>query len=121
MNYENVKVIVDGTALPAPINLDYSLEDLDADSERDTRSGKLDRNRIRSDVFKLSLSYGIDDTDSVSSILNAISPETFQVEFYDVKKNLRITKTMYAGPKSFQMILNDGVWIKGLKFNIVEV
>lgn len=121
LKYENMKIKINGVELPAPVQMDYNLEDLDADSDRDTRSGKLNRNRIRSDVLKLSLSYGIDDTDSVSSVLKAISPSTFQVEFFDVKNNMRDTKTMYAGAKSMQMILNNGVWIKGLKFNLVEV
>lgn len=121
MNYEDVKIKINTTVLPAPISMDYSLEDLDADSERDVKRGILDRNRIRSDVFKLSLAYSIDDVDKVSKILKAIAPETFNVELFDIKNNKRVTKKMYAGPKSMQMICNNGIWIKGLKFNLTEV
>lgn len=121
MSYENVKIKVNGVELPAPIDMEYSLEDLDADSERDVNSGILDRNRIRSDVFKLSLSYSMESPEAVSKVLKAISSATFSVELFDIKNNKRVTKTMYAGPKTSQLILNDGVWVKGLKFNLTEV
>lgn len=121
MNYENIKIKADGVVLPAPINLDINLEDLDADSERDVASGVLGRNRIRSDVYKVSLTYGIDDVENVKKVLEATSKETFPVELFDVKTCTRKTKTMYAGAKSMQYICNNGVWIKGLKFSLIEV
>lgn len=121
MNYENIKIKANGVVLPAPISMELNLEDLDADSERDVHRGILDRNRIRSDVFKLSLSYGLNDMANVATVLKAISPAIFDVELYDVKSGTRTTKKMYAGPKSMQFICNEGVWIKGLKFNLTEV
>ena len=121
MNYEDIKIKVNGVVLPAPISIDYSLEDLDADSERDVNTGRLSRNRIRSDVFKLSLTYGTDDMATVSKVLKTVSPATFSVEIYDIKNSKRVVKTMYAGPKSLKMICNNGVWIKGLKLNLTEV
>ena len=121
MNYDNIKIKVNGVELPAPIDIDYSLEDLDADSERDVQSGVLDRNRIRPDVFKLSLTYGMNSPEDISKILKTISPGTLSVELYDIKNNNRMIKTMYAGPKSTKMICNENVWLKGLKFNLTEV
>lgn len=121
MNYNDIKIKVDGVILPAPIDFSYNLEDLDADSQRDVKSGVLDRNRIRPDVFKISLSYGINDIATISTILKAISPETFKVELFDIKNNSRTTKTMYAGPKTVQMLCINGTWLKGLKFNLTEV
>ena len=121
MNYEDIMIKANGVVLPAPISIDYSLEDLDADSERDVNTGRLSRNRIRSDVFKLSVTYAMDDVATVSKVLKAISPATFSVELYDLKSGNRVVKTMYAGPKSMQMICNNGVWVKGLKFNLTEV
>ena len=121
MDFETLKIVVNGVELPAPISIDYNLEDLDADSARDAKSAELSRNRIRADVMKVSLIYGIDDTATVSHVLKAISSETFSVELFDVKENKRTTKKMYAGPKSMQLVLYKGVWIKGLKFNLVEV
>ena len=121
MSFKNFEIKVNGVVLPAPIDLDYSLEDLDADSERDVKSGVLDRNRVRSDVFKLSLTYGYDDLATISKVLQAISPATFNVELFDIKSNKRVTKKMYAGPKSTKLICNNGVWLKGTKFNLTEV
>lgn len=121
MNYNDIEIKVNGVILPAPIDFSYNLEDLDADSQRDVKNGVLDRNRIRPDVFKLSLTYGVNDTATVSAVLKAISPATFKVELFDIKNNLRTTKTMYAGPKTVQMICNNKVWMKGLKFNLTEV
>lgn len=121
MNYENVKIIVNGVELPPAVSFDYGLEDMDADSERDVNSGVLYRNRIRSDMLKISVAYAVNDTTSISNVLKAISPATFSVEVYDFKEGKRITKTMYAGPKSFQPVCLNGVWVKSLKFNLVEV
>ena len=121
MNYDNIKIKVNGVILPPPVKLDYSLEDLDADSERDVNTGTLDRNRIRSDILKVSLSYSMNDVSTVSSVLKTISPATFTVEIFDIKNNSSTKKTMYAGPKSFQVLCIDGVWIKALKFNLMEV
>ena len=95
MGFETLKIVVNGVELPAPISIDYNLEDLDADSARDAKSAELSRNRIRADVTKVSLIYGMDDTETVSNVLKAISPETFSVELFDVKENKRATKTIY--------------------------
>lgn len=121
MNYENMEIKADGVVLPAPISFELNLEDLDADSERDVVTGILGRNRIRSDVYKISLAYGLDDVVSIKKVLEAISKETFSVELFDIKSGQRKIKTMYAGPKSMQYVCNNGLWIKSLKFNLVEV
>lgn len=120
-NYENIKLKIDGVELPAPVQIDYNLEDLDADSERDTRNAVLDRNRIRSDIYKISLAYALDDVETVSEVLNMICHETFDVEIFDIITLKRKTVKMYAGPKSMQFVLAGNVWIKSLKFNLVEV
>ena len=117
----NTDVKVNGVVLPAPISIDYNYEDLDADSERDVNSGVLDRNRIRSDVLKISLTYSMDSPATIATVMQAISAATFTVELLDLKTNTRVTKTMYSGPKSMQMVKYDEAWVKGLKFNLVEV
>lgn len=122
MNYQNLKIKINGVDLPAPVDMDYNLEDLDADSERDVSSGVMDRNRIRSDVYKIPLAYQLDDIQTISNILNMIKPETFSVEILDILTLKRKTLTMYAGPKTMRFVLtSDNVWVKALKFNLVEV
>lgn len=121
LNYENLKIKINGVDLPAPVQVDYNLEDLDADSERDTQRAILDRNRIRADVYKIPLAYAIDDVETVSKILNMVRPETFSVEIFDIISLKRKTLKMYAGPKTMQFVLAGNIWIKALKFNLVEV
>lgn len=117
----DLTIKVNGTFIPTPVDIDYGLEDLDADSSRDVTTGKLDRNRIRKDVVKLNLVYGIDKLSDISLLLNTISGENFTVEYFDLIENGRIEKVMYAGPKSFRVIKAGGVWIKGFKVNFTEV
>ena len=121
MDYSKIKIKINGVELPAPVSIDYSLEDIDIDSQRDVKSGVLDRNRQRDNMYKISIAYDIKDVETVSNVINMISPETFNVEIFDILTLTRKTYIMYAGPKSMQFISQGGVWIKGLKFNLVEV
>ena len=115
------RVIVNGVELPSPVTLDYSLEDIDKDSKRDVSKAKMRRNRIRSDVVKLSFTYSINSLEEVTMVLNAIKAVNFEVEYYDYKESSRVTKQMYAGPKTFRPISVSGNWIQGFKFNLTEV
>ena len=115
------QIIVNGVVLPSPIQIDYNYEDLDADSVRDVSTGILDRNRIRSDTLKISISYAINSSDEIKMVMSAISAATFNVELFDLKSGKRKTFKMYAGPKSMQLVKYQGLWIKGMKFNLVEV
>lgn len=119
--YSDLKIIVNGAELPAPVSMEVNLEDLDSDSFRDTKYAKMHRNRLRSNINKISLSYNIDDVEKMSAVLNAIDPETFNVTVFDLKQRKRVTKTMYAGSKSYGYIMSDQVWVKAMKFNLVEV
>lgn len=121
LNYENMKIKINGVELPAPVQMDYNLEDLDVDSERDVKSAVLDRNRARAELYKIPLAYALNDVETVSTVLNMIHPETFDVEIFDIMTLKRKTIKMYAGPKSMQFVLCDNIWVKALKFNLVEV
>lgn len=120
-NDRDLTIKVNDVLIPTPVDIEYQLEDLDADSTRDISSGKLDRNCIRKDLVKISLSYGIDKLSDISLLLNTISHETFKVEYFDLKENERISKVMYAGSKTFRLIRVGGVYIKGFKVNFIEV
>lgn len=117
----DTSIKIKGTVIPAPVSMSISLEDLDADSQRDVSTATLYRNRIRSDVLKISLTYSMDDISDVSNILNLVSDSTFSVEYFDIKSKSRKTTTMYAGPKQFQFVFINGNWVKGLTFNLTEV
>ena len=120
MKYEDIQLKINGTSIPAPIDLSFSMEDSDVDSGRDIESDKMYRNRKRSDIIKIGITYEINDLSSVSNLLNLIQDEFFTVEFYDIKGNKRVVKEFYAGPKRFNYICIGEVFVKGLKFNIIE-
>lgn len=71
-------------------------------------------------MTKISLTYDMNEPQIMSKILNLIEPEFFEVDFHDLKKNARCTKEFYAGPKSFEYLCIDRLWIKGFKVNLVE-
>ena len=119
--YENIKLKINGEELPSPIQMDYELSDLDKDSQRDIQTLRMHRNRGLADVIIISLVYGLNDLSTISKVLKAIEPENFEVELHDLKENERVTKTMYASSKTAQFVVSNGVWIKGLKFKLVEV
>jgi len=119
--YENIKLKINGEELPSPIQMDYELSDLDINSQRDIQTLRMHRNRGLLDMVSISLVYGLNDLTTISKILKAIEPENFEVELHDLKENLRATKTMYASSKQAQFVVNNGAWVKGLKFKLVEV
>lgn len=121
LSYENLKIKINGVELPAPIQIDYNIEDLDIDSGRDTKSAILYRNRARADIYKIPLAYALDDVETVSKVLNMIHPETFDVEVFDILTLDRKTIKMYAGPKSMQFVICNNVWVKALRFKLIEV
>lgn len=120
MNYENIQIKVGGVLLPPPISLDYSYEDIDVDSQRNTKDAVMNRNVLRENVLKISLVYAIDDVESVSTVMKAITPKNFEVEFFDILSNSKKIKKMYAGPKTMQILCLNGIWVKSFKFNLTE-
>lgn len=100
--------------------MNYELNDVDDDSGRDIQNALMERNRRRIDVTKISLTYDMNEPETMSKILNLIEPEFFEVDFHDLKKNGRCTKQFYAGPKSFEYLCIDRLWIKGFKVNLIE-
>ena len=47
MEYNDIKILIEGVELPAPSTMDIEYEDLDADSIRSISDGVLERNRIK--------------------------------------------------------------------------
>ncbi len=122
MDYENIKILIDGVELPAPATMDVEFEDYDANSIRGINDGVLDRNRIRANVQKITLSYLLKDLDAITTIYRLIKPQTFLVELWDDTQGKRVTKTMYAGPKKNSYIrVQTGIKGKAIKFSLVEV
>lgn len=122
MDYEDIKILINGVELPAPSDYEVQYEDLDAEAFRDISDGVLERNRIRDNVQKVTLSYLLKDLESITKIYQLIRPQTFDVELWDDTLGERITKEMYAGPKKHTYIrTQSGIKGKGIQFSLIEV
>lgn len=122
ITYEDIKIKVNGALLPTPTNFSFSYEDLDSDkSLRDIKRGVLHRVRIREDVLKISLTYTLDELDTISKIMKMIELKDFNVETVDIKTSKRKTYKMYCSKKKFQLIsIGRGVYAKGFSIDFTE-
>lgn len=122
MEYNDIKILIEGVELPAPSSMELQYEDLDADSIRSISDGVLERNRIRSNVQKVTLSYLLKDLVDIKTVYEMVSPSTFEVELRDDTQGKRVTKEMYAGPKSHSYIrTQSGIKGQAIKFSLIEV
>lgn len=80
--------------------------DLDGPNTKRTESGRLIRDRIRADVYKVDLGFDRITTDKLEELLQAISPVAFEVEFYDPTSPTKYrAKTMYASAEKKREIV----------------
>lgn len=122
MEDKYIQIKINGVALPTPSEYDIELNDLDAEGQRPITTGKLKRKRIRSDCLKINLVWYLKDFPSISTILNMVKPETFNVTLYDAVGGEIVTRVMYASPKKITYIrLASGFKGEGLSFSLVEV
>lgn len=113
---------VDGVALPTPSDIKVEIQDLDGESVRPVSTGVLRRNRIRSNMLKITLTWNLNTFVDVMSILNAVSASTFKTELYIPDHGIRDVKTMYAGTKSYNYIrTKTGLKTKSFSFALIEV
>ncbi len=77
--------------------------------------------RIRAGVFKISLTYSIDDLEVVSKVMNMLEPPEFMVETLDIKTLRRKTYKMYCSKSKFEYIaVGDGIFSQGYTFDLTE-
>nr|DAT75002.1 MAG TPA: hypothetical protein [Caudoviricetes sp.] len=122
IDYELIKIKIDGVDLPAPTKFKPEFGDLDSDSSlRDVKKGIMHRMRIRAGVFKISLTYSIDDLEVVSKVMNMLEPPEFMVETLDIKTLRRKTYKMYCSKSKFEYIaVGDGIFSQGYTFDLTE-
>lgn len=94
---------VGGVTLPAPSTYKVSLSDLDSENSSRNEKGKLKRQRIRSQVYKIESTWKI-PVSQAKVIVDAFSPKEFSVTFFDVTSGNYITKSMYAGDKTADVL-----------------
>lgn len=123
MDYNDIKILVNGSALPesAQISIEYS--DLDSDTTiRPITTGILRRNPIRKNIMKITVKCVIEDFDIVNDILSKVTATQFPVVVYNNITKNRVTKTMYAGNKKFDYkVVGAKIMTNGFSFNLIEV
>ena len=123
MNYNDIKILVNGIALPesAQISIEYS--DLDSDTSiRPITTGILRRNPIRKNIMKITVKCVIEDFDEVNNMLSKLTATQFPVVLYDNVSKSRKTKTMYAGNKKLDYkVVGARIMTSGFSFNLIEV
>lgn len=91
-------VRIGGTVIPCALKgLTVTYQDVDLESGR-AADGTMKRNRVGV-KRSISITTPALPPSKVSAILNAVSPESFSVEFYDPKRGERTTGTFYAGDR----------------------
>ena len=122
IDYELIKIKIDGKDLPAPTKFEPEYGDLDSESSlRDVKKGIMHRMRIRSRVLKIALDYAIDDLEVVSEVMNMLEPPEFMVETFDIKTLRRKTYKMYCSKCKFKYIaIGDGIYSQGYTFDLTE-
>ncbi len=97
---------IDGTLMPAPRTYTVSLQDLDSSDSGRSETGVMYRNRVRSSVYKIQATWRLTRSD-LAKLVRAITPESFSARFFDPNTLTIPTKTMYAGDRSSELVLND--------------
>lgn len=113
-------ITIGGVGLPPPTSLRVGMQDLDSpDSTRNER-GYLQRDRIRQGMYKIDLEFNVKTGREIALIESTLTGAALQVTFPD--SGGMITKTMYVGDRTKEVILYNGGrdtrW--SLNFNLVE-
>lgn len=109
-------ITIDGVDLPAPIPGGYkiNLGDLDSENSSRSQSGRLHRERIRPNVYKLQITWRVRQ-ETLKKITDAISPASFSCTFFDGTTSGYKTATMYAGDRDSNLMIrkefdSDNIW-----------
>lgn len=111
---------------PTPSILGRKLHDTDKDAFTDLQ-GYTHRNRVRSEVEDITLTYNILSDDDESFILEMIKPEWIYVELINKRTKQKEVHKMYASDKEWDTFMvwkdDDGNWHtedSAFTFSLVE-
>ena len=115
---------VNGRILPTPSEMSFTLQDYDSENSKRTISGKMTRDRIRANTLKIKLDFPPLFGDELKTIIDAVTPQFFNVQVLDPRTNSIQTLEMYCGDKSFdtlRVFVESGkVKYEGLSFSLIE-
>ncbi|GGA31682.1 DUF6711 family protein [Psychrobacillus lasiicapitis] len=110
---------IDGKEIPTPSDYSVGIQDI-SKAERNAR-GSMIIERIAT-KRKIELAWKHLSKQDLQSVLNAVSPVFFKVEYLDPQTNSRQLGTFYAGDRNVGALdyINGQIRWKDCKFNIVE-
>lgn len=114
---------ISGFYVKSPSEYEVTLSDLDGSGTTRSVNGMLHRERIRSAITKINLSWSSISYSDVASIIGATSSEKFQVDYFFGDDTLK-TAFMYAGDRSLKLVsvngnnMSDTRW--DLSLNLIE-
>lgn len=118
---------VNGQALPTPTADGFSISrsDLDGSSTGRGEDGIMFRDRVREGIYKIELTWQLSMND-LKTVVSALTPDSFTVEFFDITTCSYVTRTMYAGDRSGKVINyidadNPGTAMCELSCNLIEL
>lgn len=99
-------ITINGTRLPTPTTYRVQMADLDTENTTRDETGVLHRDRIRSGVYKIIVSWRLRSS-QLASIISLIQSSSFTVTFFDTNTMSYQTKTMYAGDRESEVVIGD--------------
>lgn len=106
---------INGVDLPAPVEYSVSLQDIDSENTRRTETGMLQRDRVRSGVYKIQIKWRVTRT-QLKIITDALKPAKFSATFFDPTTSTTPTRYMYCGDRNADLIYykegfpDDSLW-----------
>lgn len=107
---------LDGAPMPKPYKYRVLRSDADGPNTGRNEDGFLVRERLREGIYKLEVVWRVKMPELVT-LTNALSPAKISVAFFDPTTNTIVTRNMYAGDASSDLLSyidennpNDSFW-----------
>ena len=105
---------------PTPTKFEIELSDIDSEGTGRGETGEMDRERVRADVYKVSVAFTNISSDDVSNIKEAISGEEFEVTLFD---GSYVTIRAYSGNRTLSLKsvddMSNAFW--DMSFSLTEM
>src|ERR1700752_1098969 len=107
------------TIMPTPTDMEIEIYDI-SKAER-LANGQMNIERIATKM-KLQITYDYITATNLKTVLSAISPTFYNVQFHDPKTNALRTASMYCGDRSIGFIdyQNSTPRYRGVSFDLIE-
>lgn len=118
----NVLLKVNGVKLPDPSEFEWGLQDISASNSGRTQDTIMHKNRV-GQKRTINLTWKGPTRAQCATILQAVNPETFTVEYPDLMSGTQETRTFYVGDRTapFKVWWDGYEIMEKLSFKLIEV